>query len=296
MNNNSNNKESKLRTLLKEGCIAAFYTEKGYFVKIKLALSIDKVGFSFVKKGEKGAGFDIYVDTDKFDLLCDDIRNGNFYKKIVEDTKSDYPEAWKYTTGDNGSKYIAIGKGQKGIVIQGKDNNTKKNAFVMVGSYEDLKCMAKWYARCSKSYYDGLVNICLEAIDKNSRYFKNNDDSGNIPQTSSQNTSEEPKPSPNPQKKEEKEDKKTLKDLLQKTILLRSTTLLTSFGSNGYFCLKSFTQDNKEMVFVINPNDIEKEVWQNFKDIAGASANIKYEGTYVTYNERNYLIDVKLQF
>ena len=46
---NINEKSSTMRSELKEGCIASFYTLKGYFLKVYEAYAIDKVKFSLVK-------------------------------------------------------------------------------------------------------------------------------------------------------------------------------------------------------------------------------------------------------
>lgn len=146
MSNNQSNqsnvsRESKLRGELKESCIGAFYTQKGYFCKIAPAFDIDKVKFAFVELGKAGAGFDIYVDVMDFILLVEDILSFRLAKRIEVD-EGQYPSAWVYKTGENGEKSIAIGKGQKGVVIQGRNSEKKANAFVPVGSYDELRKMA----------------------------------------------------------------------------------------------------------------------------------------------------------
>lgn len=139
------NSKSKLRAMLEQGCIAECYTLNGYFVKVYPCFEIDKVKFSFVMKGKKGEGFDIYVDTDDFSLLCDDIESFRMAQKISKDA-GQYPGAWKYTTGENGALSVAIGKSQKGgIVVQGRNGNTKVNAFVPLTGYNDLRKMGFLY-------------------------------------------------------------------------------------------------------------------------------------------------------
>ena len=137
--------KSKFKKMIEQGCIAEWYTLNGYFLKIYPAFEIDKVKFSFVMKGKQGAGFDVYVDTEDFSLLCDDIKNFRMMKLIERDT-GQYPSAWKYATGENGALSVAIGKSQKGgVVIQGKDGNKKVNAFVPLTCYNDLRKMAVLY-------------------------------------------------------------------------------------------------------------------------------------------------------
>lgn len=175
--------------MLKEGCIAAFYTQKGFFLKVYMT-KIDKVKMSFVEKGKKGAGFDIYVDLTAFILLTEDILSGVLLQKIAQDT-GDYPGAWTYVTGENGSKTLAIGKGQKGTLIQGRiKGETPKNAFIPV-SYEDLRSMAIWFQLVAglkpaapDSFIWGLIKICKEAVAKNAAHFKESDTDEDLPQTS----------------------------------------------------------------------------------------------------------------
>lgn len=158
------NNKSKVRAMLEQGCIAEWYTLNGYFVKIYLCPEIDKVKFSFVMKGKKGEGFDVYVDALRFSLLCDDISSLRMARKISKDA-GQYPGAWKYTTGENGALSVAIGKSQKGgIVIQGRNGNTKTNAFVPLTDYNDLREMAFLHDILSgkkpvEGYYADLVEI-----------------------------------------------------------------------------------------------------------------------------------------
>lgn len=160
MCNNSNT--SKKTNEMKEGVFAAFYGEK-FFVKVKQALGIGKVHFSFVEVGTKGEGLDVYVDADDFDNLCDDILNGRLQKKISE-SQSRYPDSWKYTTGQDASKTLAFGKGLKvPVVIQGYDAKKNKRINVGVMSFDELRTMAKWWRRISANYFDGLVEVCLKA-------------------------------------------------------------------------------------------------------------------------------------
>lgn len=170
-------KESKMRRMLRSGCIAEFYTLSGYFVKVYPCFPIDKVKFAFVEKGKKGAGFDVYVGTTEFMFLCEEILNGVMARKIAADG-GEYPNAWKYVTGENASKELVIGKSKKGgIVIQGRDKANKKNAFVPVLTYEGLKSMAKLYWMIAglmpvSRYYADLVAIYDEGIVELAQKFK----------------------------------------------------------------------------------------------------------------------------
>lgn len=147
-----------------EGVIAAFYTLNGWFVKIKQAYAIEKVCFSFVKKGEKGAGFDIYVNIDVFDNLCDEILSGEFAQKLAADHGA-YPAAFKYVCGQNGANELSIGRGKsQPIVIQGRNKSKKYNAFVGILDYGELKTMAKWFRRTSETYFKEMSDLVINAV------------------------------------------------------------------------------------------------------------------------------------
>lgn len=153
---------SKKAEEMKEGTFASFYGQK-FFCKVKQALGIGKVHFSFVEIGKKGEGVDIYVNADDFDILCDDILNGRLQKKMAE-SQSKYPDAWKYATGTEASKQLAIGKGDRmPVIIQGYDSKKNKRINVGVMKYDEMRIMAKWWKRLSTQYYEGLVELCLKA-------------------------------------------------------------------------------------------------------------------------------------
>lgn len=158
----------KKEDALKEGVFAEFYTLKGWFLRVKQAYAIDRVQFAFVKKDTGGKGFNIYVDMDSFDLLCDDILSGAMRQRIDADN-GNYPKAWEKIVGKDGQYVLAIGKGQRQpVVIQGRDTKYKQNdgmgnAFVGIGSYDELRVMAKWFKRTSKSYYEKMADICAAA-------------------------------------------------------------------------------------------------------------------------------------
>ncbi len=164
---------SKLREQLAEGCIAAFYSQSA-FCKVKPALPIDKVTFSFVKIDTGGKGFDIYVDSDAFDTLCDQILSGSFVSTLAKDN-GDYPSAWEYVTGDNGSDHLAIGRGQKKpIVLQGRiaggTDKDIKNIQIGISDYDSLRVMAKWWKRASAAYYGLLTDLLVDGMKKNDSY------------------------------------------------------------------------------------------------------------------------------
>lgn len=151
----------------KEGDIGCFYADKS-FLKVKQAFGIDKICFSFVKKGTNGDGIDIYLPIDEFDLLCDKILNNTLHKKILEEKQKnvEYPGAYTCPVGKDGSKKICIGAGKASAVcIQGsvKTDNGKNNNIFIGTTYKDLVIMAKWWQRCSIPYYSSMVEDIYKA-------------------------------------------------------------------------------------------------------------------------------------
>ena len=167
MEQSTKSKDSKLRKMLMDGCIAEWYTLKGYFIRVYPAFAIDKVRFSFVEKGTKGQGFDVYINTVSFMLLCEDIRSGRLLRQIEADN-GQHPSAWSYRTGENGSKSVAIGKSRSGTpLVQGRDTMQKKNAQVPLDSYERLREMALLFGIVSGQVHaNGYISELKAIFDK----------------------------------------------------------------------------------------------------------------------------------
>lgn len=147
----------------KEGLFIAIYTKDGYFIKVKPAYAIHKIKFSFVKLNSNGQGFDIYMDIDVFDNLVDDILSFRLYRAIEEERAKDekYPSAFTYTTGEKGTKCIAVGHGKYGVLIQGTED--KKTYARVPCSYDDLRTMAKYYRRTSEQYFNDISKKIIES-------------------------------------------------------------------------------------------------------------------------------------
>lgn len=160
--------------MLSETCIAQLYQNRGWSCKIYPVFNIDKVKFSFFSVDKGLQPFDIYVDTDDFGGLCDSIKNRYLEDCIAKD-QGQYPAAWTHTTGENGQKTLAIGKGQKGgIILQGRVKNGS-NAFVSVENYQILLNMAFFYDMVSgrtavNGYYKKLYDIFWEGMSNIEKY------------------------------------------------------------------------------------------------------------------------------
>lgn len=114
-----------------------------YFLSVCPAFGIDKVRFSVVKNGTKGKdSADIYLTLKEFWLFCNEIDSGIAEKKIAADTGA-YPTAYQWAKGENGSKKLTIGGGQKGIRVQTQIFDGKKaDRRMTVVQMDDLKWMS----------------------------------------------------------------------------------------------------------------------------------------------------------
>lgn len=188
---------SKAMAMAQDGVLMECYTKNGWFVKVKPAYQIEKVKVSFVKMNTKGSGFDVYVDLYKFELLADDILSGKLAELIATDRqlqteaqksgKTAYPNAWTYTTGNNGEKSVTIGAGRADVVIQG-GNKTEKQFAPVPCTYDDLRIMAKNFRRTVALKLADLAKTTLEASEKYNHETVNDDDEETKPETPEEGT------------------------------------------------------------------------------------------------------------
>ena len=297
MSKDNNKRPNSRSSLMKSGCIAAFYTLKGYFIKVKPALGIDKVVFSFVEKGTSGSGFDIYVDVDDFDLLCDSILNRELLKKLQDSNQE--KAAWDYTTGEKGSKQLTIFKGNNGIVIHGYDASKKKNANVAV-RYDRLIIMAKWHRRVAFRYFDQMANLCIQAMERNSDYFKKHDDTpddATIENTSNESTGNKPAQG-QPQQKptQAPADNKRANKANEVFTLIKTSTPVAQYGSYGNFCFKGFTKAGKNLTFIVTPQNITamgKDNWSAFYEPAKEKKDLIFNIGFVKCKDKFLVTSIK---
>lgn len=135
----------ELHEMFTEGCIGEFYG-KDKFVRIYPLFLIDRVKFSFIRKGTGGEHLDIYMKMypDFKHLMLDALgKRRNLYSDIQADDGS-YPSARKYVSGDSGQNNLAIGKGQSGNpVIQGRSQEAGN--YMIPFSFEELQETAYWF-------------------------------------------------------------------------------------------------------------------------------------------------------
>ena len=164
-------RKSKVREMAEQGEFAAFYTLKGWFVKVSPAYGIDKVRVAFVQKGTSGkVDFEVYVPIPEFSYLCTQVKSFRMERLIAREHEAGVsnPECFKYVTGENGQKYFAVGSGMKpgSVVLQGKSGSQFAN---VACSYQDLWIMADWFFRTSEAWYKEMAK---KIVTESERYHK----------------------------------------------------------------------------------------------------------------------------
>lgn len=121
-----NTRLSRREELASDGVLMDVYG-KDWFLKVREALAIGLIQFSFVKKGDAKANhFDIYMDYDRFRAWVNDFtRDSRRGQQILAAEKADgekYPKYYKYVTGTNGSKSVGFANSstEGAIVINGR--------------------------------------------------------------------------------------------------------------------------------------------------------------------------------
>ena len=116
-------KKSKTESLLEKGKILEAWPFKNgaWALSVTPVPQIDKMKFSFFKKGCNGKGFDIFVDGLVFLQLISILTRCNLELR----------EKWEYRTGVNGSKSLSLEKGSSALIaVHGWDKESNENATV----------------------------------------------------------------------------------------------------------------------------------------------------------------------
>lgn len=317
MGNNSeqSSKQSKRITASANGVIAEQYTLDGWFVKVKPIFSLDpknafaynwpSIEFSFVKKGSKGEGFDIYVDMDVFDLWADDVLDvSKTFLKTIERERSSgnsLPDTYKYITGSNGEKSVGFCPARKGngIVVNGCTVKDGKKIFGNVPvSYDWIRTMMKWYRRVTKPYYAMMTDRIIQGMTSNWNYNNHNmDDVGEYDENCRPDNADAPKIAPkppqteNPPSKPENGVKKP--NTSYKKIEVVTSTVLQKYGNKNNLCFKAFAKNNKEYVFVVDPASIDQtyqDSWERFKSETSKAEKVKATIFYIELESKRLLV------
>lgn len=189
-------KKAKVEELLQGGSILKSFGSK-YFVSITLAPDICKAKVEMVEIGNGGKNANcIYLDIEDLRQLFVELDSGIFAKKIQADKKNQYPQAYQFVKGEDGSKKVNIGASQKQghIAFQTQVKKGEKwDNRIMAVSTAELKQAGFLFSLvlgliqvAPNSYYDGLKKTFEKGLEEKQKYF--NKDTSNQP--------EEPEPEP----------------------------------------------------------------------------------------------------
>jgi hypothetical protein len=141
--------------------------------------SIDKVKLSIVKIGTGGKDVNnFYMDIDDFRRICEDVESGRMNNKLRKDVQNQYPEAYKFTSGKNGSKQFNIGANEKGICVQCNINDGKKwDRKITQVTIENLRDMSFYFRLVMglipcQGYYKKLYTAFWEGVPKREAFYQ----------------------------------------------------------------------------------------------------------------------------
>ncbi|MDO4977894.1 MAG: hypothetical protein Q4E53_11600 [Eubacteriales bacterium] len=167
-----------MKKMMKQGQIMVVYGSK-YLVSVNPILTIERIRFSVVKLETKGKDvFNFYLTVEQMRQFCEEIDRGIALKKILQDT-SNYPTAYRWVNGVDGSKQLIIGGGEKGIRVQtsGKrEDGSGVDRRMTIIQHDDLKQMSFLFKLITglitvtpDSYYDELRKAFLDAAKERER-------------------------------------------------------------------------------------------------------------------------------
>lgn len=312
------NSKGKRISCAESGLIAEQYTQSGWFVKIKPIFSLDKknefaynrpsILFSFVEKGKKGAGFDIYMDMDVFDLWADDVLDitRTFVKTIEAESNSGekYPKAYKYVTGTNGEKSVGFCKSTVNgafATINGCTVKDGKKVFANVPvDYNWLRICMKWYRRVTAPYFNMMAYVTRQHMvtewykpqEDETEEFRSDVETSSDHSNKPKSGGKQNQPVNSPQASNKPANEADTKPSPYKSVEVVTTTLLQAYGKKGNLCFKGITKDNKDLAFVVIPTEVDGKYlkeWEKF--YADASKNTKVRTTllYIPINGKNLL-------
>lgn len=167
---------SKREELCRQGILEEAYGADSFF-RVYPCYGIDCVKFSFVKIGSNGEGFDLYINMDIFDNLCDEILNGELKKKVLAEkstAENRYPHSFKWTGGEKGQKELKISAARSAnseVNIYGKSDKAFMNVPV---TWNKLLSMAKYFKRTSRARFEELSRLIINAAKEQEEKYHSN--------------------------------------------------------------------------------------------------------------------------
>ena len=183
MANNEKEKYKSRFDQFKSGAICLSYGSTN-FVSVNPAPDIDKCRFSVVKIGTDGKdALDFYLDVQDMRQLCEEFLGDATVakRKLNADMSNQYPSAYRYVTGQNGSLELNIGAGDKGCRVQIRDKS-QNNQKMSVVPFKNLREMAFGFYLVmglipvmKNSYYGKLYQAFWEGVEERNKLFTNKD-------------------------------------------------------------------------------------------------------------------------
>lgn len=280
MSNQNNHEENKEKDLL-----LAVYG-KDSFMKIYQALEIDKIKFSFAKKGNETNGIDCYMNADDFasDLIAK-IRNERLWVMLQKE-KQRYTEAgeqygkdvWESRIGnssDNQLRSFSIQPGKNTpVVFRAKQD---KNSITVGCDWRELELLAYRWKFLERDYERVLYERYTIANMKNSyRGNADKNESKNVDapknSTSASVTSvTNPTPANQPPMYESQDEAPTLESssgTQQQTVTIRFKSIIPITNYKSGKCLKAITEEGDEFAVLFPTetiNAIPAAQWRDFE-------------------------------
>lgn len=278
------------------GSILQSYGSK-YLVSVNPAPSIHKVRWSIVELNTGGKVYsNFFMSMEQMRQLCDEIEKGIASKKLAADKESQYPSAYKYVTGENGSKKLNIGGGQKGIRVQIQENVDgkwdNKMSVISIADFVQMKFLFFLVTGLTltktNSYYSSLYDAFwkgeADRAKLHQKSFNDKEDSEYVEKATEENAAEKPvetstiaednskvasKPIvPENTKSEKVEEKKSDEYIEIKDFKVKVTTSLEDVNDK-WFKLTAVDEINKPFIIWFSKKLADnKEAWERFKPIA----------------------------
>ena len=186
-------KKAKIEEMLHDGAVLKSFGSK-FFTSIVLVPDICKAKVEQVEIGKGGKNANtVYLDLELLRQLFADIDAGIFTARITADKKNQYPQAYQFVTGEDGSKKVNIGASQKSghIAFQTQVKKGEKwDNRIMAIAVSELVQAGFLFKLClgliptdAGSYYGRLKTIFNDGVAEKQKYFtgKNESNDDNKP-------------------------------------------------------------------------------------------------------------------
>lgn len=175
-------KKSYAEKMAEDGSVFTMWTSR-WGIKIYPWYEADKLKFSFIEKGTKGGGFDVYMDINRPGTSCfrkwehDILSPSERFCRIMAQeaqTGEKYPRTYKFVTGNNGEKSVGICNSQNGkYCINGSALVGGKKVFANIPvDFGDLVMLAENVKEGYAPRFFRLEVIRNEVEKRAEKYFK----------------------------------------------------------------------------------------------------------------------------